>query len=68
MIEGKAGDRLVIQSERTGEPTREGVIVKVLKGMGGTHYIVRWNDGHESTFFPSGGSIKILAAAEKNKD
>lgn len=65
MIEGKAGDRLVIESERAGQPGREGVILEVLTGMGGTHYRVRWNDGHESTYFPSGTGYRILEAARK---
>ena len=54
MIEGKVGDRLVIDSERVGHPGREGVILEVLRGIGGAHYRVRWNDGHESTYYPGG--------------
>ncbi|HXM54709.1 MAG TPA: DUF1918 domain-containing protein [Candidatus Dormibacteraeota bacterium] len=66
MIEGRVGDRLVIESERIGRPGREGVILEVLEGMGGVHYRVRWNDGHESTYFPgTGGDIRILEAAKK---
>jgi hypothetical protein len=66
MIEGTAGDRLVVNSERAGQPAREGVIVEVLTGFGGTHYRVRWDDGHESTYFPGGADYKIDKAAHRS--
>ena len=65
MIEGKVGDRLVIDSARVGHPGREGMILEVLKGMGGAHYRVRWSDGHESTYYPAAGGYRILARAKK---
>jgi hypothetical protein len=66
MIKGKRGDRLVVDSERTGQPGRHGVIVEVLEGFGGTHYRVRWDDGHESTYFPGGGSFRIVEVAKRD--
>lgn len=65
MVEGKVGDRVVLESERTGRAAREGVILEVLGAGEGVHYRVRWEDGHESTFFPSGGSITIIHKATK---
>jgi Domain of unknown function (DUF1918) len=66
MTRASAGDRLIIDSERAGQPNREGVIVEVLEGFGGTHYRVRWDDGHESTYFPGGGdSCQVVAAPER---
>jgi hypothetical protein len=65
MIEGKAGDRLVVESERIGRPERRGVILEVLKGMGGANYRVRWSDGHESTYYPGASGYQILEAAKK---
>jgi hypothetical protein len=67
MIEGKAGDRLVVESERIGRPGREGVILEVLKGMGGAHYRVRWNDGHESTYYPAASGYRIVEAAKAER-
>jgi hypothetical protein len=32
---------------------RSGEIVEILAGAAGKHYRVRWDDGHETTFFPS---------------
>ena len=49
MVEGKVGDRLVLESRRTGQAAREGEILEVLGAGEGVHYRVRWMDGHEST-------------------
>jgi hypothetical protein len=48
------GDRLVVVSAHVGQPPRDGEVVEVVPGAGGhEHYRVRWNDGHESIYFPS---------------
>ncbi len=65
MIEGKAGDRVILDSERAGQAAREGEIVEVLGAGDSIHYRVRWGDGHESTIFPSGSSITIVRKATK---
>ena len=55
-----AGDRVIVESERVGESAREGEILEVLGAHEGLHYRVRWEDGHESIVYPSGGSITIV--------
>jgi hypothetical protein len=65
MVEGKVGDRLVLESRRTGQAAREGEILEVLGAGEGVHYRVRWADGHESTFFLSGGSVTIIRKPKK---
>ena len=68
MGEGKAGDRLVVEAEKIGSRRREGEILEVLTvGAGGVHYRVRWDDGHESTFFPTAGSVKVIEARHGGK-
>jgi Domain of unknown function (DUF1918) len=62
MTEGKAGDRLLVDSERVGRPSRTGEIIEVLTSTVEIHYRVRWDDGHETTFFPSGASVTIIEA------
>jgi len=57
---GKTGDRIVVESESVGQPTREGEILEVIKGEVAVRYRVRWADGHETIFSPSGGAAKIL--------
>ncbi len=59
---GKKGDRIIVESETVGTPTREGEILEVIKGEVGIRYRVRWADGHESIFTPSGGSARIVQA------
>ena len=65
MVEGKVGDRVVLESERTGRAAREGEILEVLGAGEGVHYRVRWEDGHESTFFLTGGNISIIRKVKK---
>jgi hypothetical protein len=59
---GKRGERIEVESEAVGQPTREGEILEVIKGEVAIRYRVRWSDGHESVFSPSGGAAKIVAA------
>jgi len=57
---GKIGDRIVVESEQVGAPTREGDVLEVLEYTSGVSYRVRWSDGHESVFRPSLGSARFL--------
>jgi len=65
MEQGKVGDRVSMESERAGQPTREGVILEVLGAGEGAHYRVRWDNGHETTFYPTAGSIRIIPKTRK---
>lgn len=62
-----AGDRLIVESERVGQPTREGAILEVIEASYGTRYRVRWDDGHESTVRPAAGSARIVSAVASPK-
>jgi hypothetical protein len=53
--------RIVVESEKVGQPPREGDVLEVIEAPYGTRYRVAWDDGHESTFRPSAGSAKIIA-------
>jgi hypothetical protein len=56
----KSGDRIIIESEKVGQPDREGEILEVIEAPYGTRFRVRWDDGHESTIRPSGGSARSV--------
>ena len=56
----KAGDRIVVESEKVGQAAREGVILEVIEASYGIRYRVRWDDGHESTIRPSAGSARTI--------
>lgn len=62
---GTKGDRVIVESEHVGKSAREGEIVEVLGAGEELHYRVRWDDSHESTFFPSAGSITIVPKVKK---
>jgi hypothetical protein len=61
---GKVGDRIIVESEHVGTPTREGEILEVIRGEVGVRYRVRWADGHETIFTPSVGSARIVPREE----
>jgi hypothetical protein len=53
-MHAKTGDRIVVESAHVGQPRREGEVLEVVPGDGeNEHYRVRWDDGHESIYFPS---------------
>jgi hypothetical protein len=64
---GKAGDRIIVESETVGTPAREGEIVEVIQGEVGVRYRVRWSDGQESVLSPAGGSARIVSDAPRRR-
>jgi hypothetical protein len=48
----KAGDWVVVHGHAVGEPKRTGLILEVLGEPGHEHYRVRWDEEHESIFYP----------------
>jgi hypothetical protein len=52
-MHAKVGDEIVVDGLHTGDPKREGEVLEILERDGVTHYRVRWDDGHESIFYPS---------------
>jgi hypothetical protein len=62
-MQAKTGDHIVVESETVGTPTRQGEVLEVIEGEVGVRYRVRWEDGHESTFTPSAGSVRVIEKA-----
>jgi Domain of unknown function (DUF1918) len=52
-VHAKKGDRIVVESAHVGQGRREGEVVEVIGASEREHYRVRWNDGHETVYFPS---------------
>jgi len=46
------GDEIRVDSPVTGGALREGEIREIREQGGVVHYVVRWDDGHETIFFP----------------
>jgi hypothetical protein len=62
---GKTRDRIVVESEKVGQPAREGEIIEIIEASYGTRYRVIWDDGHESTLGPTAGSAKVIPAPKR---
>jgi hypothetical protein len=56
----RTGDRISVDSQKAGEPPRQGTILEVIEHDYGTSYRVAWDDGHESTFRPTAGTVHTL--------
>ena len=52
-VKARPGDLVVIEGHRVGDARRLGEILDVLGEGQHEHYRVRWDDGHESVFYPS---------------
>ena len=51
------GDVIAIHGHHVGEAERTGEVLEVLGESGHEHFRVRWEDGHESVFYPSNDAI-----------
>ena len=52
-FQAQVGDLVVVEGHRVGDSRRIGEILAVLGEPGREHYRVRWDDDHESVFYPS---------------
>ncbi len=48
----RPGDWVVIHAHALGEPERHGLILEVIGEPGHERYRVRWDEEHESIFYP----------------
>jgi hypothetical protein len=59
MEHATVGDEIIIETTTLDTARRRGEVLEVI-GSGDTeHYRVRWQDGHESTYFP-GPDARVL--------
>ena len=47
------GDHVTIEGHKVGDGRREGEILEVLGEPAHEHYLVQWEDGKETLFYPS---------------
>ncbi len=59
-MQGTIGDEIVVDQSRVGAPPRKGEILEVRGDGDAVHYVVRWDDGHETVFFP-GSDAHVVA-------
>ena len=53
----RPGDEVVITGHSVGDAPKVAVILEVLGVEGREHFLVRWEDGHESIFFPGEDAV-----------
>lgn len=58
------GDRISVDSQKAGEPPRQGTILEIIEHEYGTSFRVAWDDGHESTFRPTAGTVHTVHPTE----
>ena len=58
----KKGDRLLVESERVGQPARAGTVEEVLNPEP-LRVLVRWDDGSRTTLSPQAGAAQVGAGA-----
>ena len=63
-MQGKVGDRIVVESERVGLHDRTGEILEVSSSPLGPDYRVRWDDGRVTEIRPKAGSARIVRATK----
>lgn len=52
----QVGDQVVVESEKVGQQAQTGVVT----GAQGRLLHVRWDNGRESSFIPSAGSLRVV--------
>jgi Domain of unknown function (DUF1918) len=55
-MQAQVGDELTVKGRHQGDEERHGKIIQVDGQDGTPPYLVRWQDGHDSLFFPSSGT------------
>jgi hypothetical protein len=64
LADAQQGDWIVIHGRGVGKPGQRGLILEVLGGPGHEHYRVRWDEEHESIYFP-GSDATIERSANR---
>jgi hypothetical protein len=59
----RAGDWIEVHGHAHGDAPQRGLVLEVLGGPGHEHYRVRWDEEHESIYFPGPDAVIRPAAA-----
>ena len=62
----KAGDKIVVESEKVAQPGRAGVIEEVLR-EDPPSIRVRWDDGRTTILTPSAGAARVVQRKTRAK-
>lgn len=64
-ISAQVGDAIVVDNMELGHPRRQGEVLEVIGEGDRQHYRVRWDDGHESLFFPGSTAHAVHLDADR---
>ena len=56
-MQAEVGDELTVRGRHQGDEDRHGKITEICGQDGAPPYRVRWQDDHESIFFPASGTV-----------
>jgi len=56
-MQAAVGDELTVKGRHQGDEDRHGKIIEIHGQDGAPPYRVRWQDDHESVFFPTSGTV-----------
>ena len=59
-MHAECGDQIVIETSTLAAPLRRGEVVEVIGQGEHEHYRMRWEDGHESVYFPGPDAHVLL--------
>jgi uncharacterized protein DUF1918 len=65
-VSARAGDRIIVESEKVAQPPRTGVIEELVQ-EDPPRYRVRWDDGRTTIFTPAAGSAMIEPKQTKKR-
>ena len=68
MSTATVGDRITVDSPKVDDPPRMGTVLEVIEHDYGTSFRVAWDDGHESTFRPTAGTVHTVSPAESKSE
>jgi Domain of unknown function (DUF1918) len=66
-MKAQVGDELIVKGAHVGDHERKGVITEVHGTEDAPPYVVRWEDGRESSFFPSSDCVVRHIPKQRSK-
>lgn len=64
-MDAHVGDRIIVDSDKVGVPTRQGEILHVTPHEVHVEFRVRWDDGHVTEIRPIAASYRIVAKGKR---
>lgn len=65
-MSARVGDRIVVETERSSQSARKGVIEEILQEQP-LRCRVHWDDGHESILTPAAGAMRVESKPRRSQ-